>query len=104
MKTNSLIVAVLLAIWMLTIRSSYVYMWYNLTMSTTRPCFLNPLRHPVQYCHSEGRLLVIGHVPYVKFLHDDDVDGNIASLRWVSEEVMTSVWFYLCWFSYDFFI
>ncbi|GFS02288.1 F-box/WD repeat-containing protein 8, partial [Elysia marginata] len=31
-------------------------------------------RHPVEYCHSEERLLVIGNIPYQKFPKSDEFD------------------------------
>ncbi|XP_005110146.1 F-box/WD repeat-containing protein 8 [Aplysia californica] len=38
-------------------------------------------RHPVQYCHFEDRLLIIGNVPYQKFPEEDEFE-TVSSLRY----------------------
>ncbi|GFO21445.1 F-box/WD repeat-containing protein 8 [Plakobranchus ocellatus] len=38
-------------------------------------------RHPVEYCHGEERLLIIGNVPYQKFLETDEFD-KVSALRY----------------------
>ncbi|RUS74501.1 hypothetical protein EGW08_017732 [Elysia chlorotica] len=38
-------------------------------------------RHPVEYCHCEERLLIIGNVPYQKFPKSDEFD-RVSSIRY----------------------
>ncbi|XP_059144709.1 F-box/WD repeat-containing protein 8-like [Physella acuta] len=38
-------------------------------------------RHPVEYCHFDDRLLIIGNVPYLKFPQQDEFE-TVSSLRY----------------------